>query len=187
MTRHQLTACFIPTVLLVGCTGFDDPVVDDVGDAAICISVETWESEWSVLEQELAEEIGKLRGAGGQCADEDFAGGQVVAVHNPNLRCAARLHARDMAEQGSLTHDGSDGSDAVARIDEAGYAGTARGQVIAAGELDPRAVVDAWLADPTQCAALRDRELKDVGVGLWREGASRHPYWVLTFGTPLQN
>jgi hypothetical protein len=171
-------------LLSTACTGFDDPVTDDVGEAAICDDVATWEREWSELEADLAAEIGQLRGGGGECGDRVFDGGQIVPVHVPALRCAARIHARDMGERGVLSHQGSDGSDVVERITAAGYEGVPRGQLIAAGELDPAAVVQSWMADDGQCEALFDRRLKDIGVGLWREGPSEHPYWVLTFGTP---
>jgi uncharacterized protein YkwD len=94
------------------------------------------------------------------------------------------LHARDIAERGTLTHIGSDGSNPIDRIAAAGYVGIPRGQIIAAGQIDPEGAIDQWLADETQCGALRDTKLKDIGVGLVREGVDEHPYWVVTFGSP---
>src|SRR4051794_40054014 len=44
-------------------------------------------------------------------------------VANPKLEAAARAHARDMAEHGTMTHEGSDGSTFDQRIKRQGYEG----------------------------------------------------------------
>ena len=179
------TSTIALTAALTACSsGFDDPVSVDVGDAEICVSVAVSEREWTDFEEAMVAKIGQLRGEGGTCGQDEFGPDGVVAVHIPELRCAARLHARDIAERGTLTHIGSDGSNPIDRIAAAGYVGIPRGQIIAAGQLDPEGAIEQWLADKTQCGALRDAKLKDVGVGLVRDGVDEHPYWVVTFGSP---
>jgi uncharacterized protein YkwD len=100
---------------------------------------------------------------------------------NPRLTAAAQGHAANMAKQDKLTHtlDGKAGPD---RVKEAGYRGEYGGQLIASFEdAEVKEVVKAWLAKKEQAARLLNDELKDVGVGVAKDGNGG--YWhCLAFG-----
>lgn len=166
-----------------GCGGFEDPVFDDMGPAAHCAAFDTWERAWSEAEVDMAQAISSARGAGGDCGEQSFGANAPLVTMVPELRCAARQHASDLRRRGTLDHYGKDGRSPVDRIYAAEYPGIPRGQLIARGDLDTQAVLSAWLSDPEQCAALLDRELDEVGVGVRVKAAGDVPYWVVTLGT----
>jgi uncharacterized protein YkwD len=92
--------------------------------------------------------------------------------------------ARDDAGCGALTRDDDlaaaarDNSSAMAEDEEPGVvdeAGTAA--AVAAGRPDAASVVDAWLADDTDRAALLDCGLTSAGVG--RVDADGGPWWTI--------
>jgi hypothetical protein len=170
----------LPLTLVYGC-GFADPIDADVGDAAQCEEVETWERAWTEMEEDLAHAIASARGAGGPCGDTEIGQTAVVEM-SPPLRCAARLHARWMGKRVRDGHEGPGGETPAERIFAAGYEGIPRGQLTADRYDDAEAALNAWFDDPEQCATLRDIGLDDVGVGVWRTSAGRFR-WVLTLGS----
>ncbi len=180
-----LRACLLASVSLslTGCLEFQEPVEDELGDADRCAALETWEGDWSRLEQDMVLAVSALRGMGGQCGDAEPFGRAPAVVHVPELRCAAREHAAFLARKGRLSHLGSNDRDTATRLYDAGYTGIPRGELIARGELDPEAVIAAWLEDEDSCNALLDRELDEVGAGLRVKATGDVPYWVLTLGT----
>lgn len=163
----------------LGC-GFEDPVVDNVGDAAYCEDVAEWEGDWSALEVDLIQEVNAARGAGGECGDTKFDF-TVELDLSPQLRCAARKQARDMARQRELDHRGLDGSDFLQRADMAEYEGIPRAQLLAVGWADAPATVDQWRASGPHCPELHQRDYHEVGAGVFQTQDTL--WWVLTLGS----
>jgi uncharacterized protein YkwD len=93
------------------------------------------------------------------------------------LGAAARRHAEDMRDGCFLSHTGSDGSSAFARMADAGYAG-GMGEVAAAGSwpYPPQSVVNSWMNSAGHRAILVDSRARHLGMGY----AARVP------GCPLQ-
>lgn len=155
-------------------------MTDDVGEAAYCEDVAEWEGDWSILELDLIQEVNAARGAGGSCGDEEFD--FVVELDlSPELRCAARQQARDMARQRELVHEGLDGTEFLQRADMAEYAGIPRSELLAVGWADAPAAVDAWRASETHCVELHQRDYHEVGAGVFQTQDTF--WWVLTLGT----
>jgi uncharacterized protein YkwD len=101
---------------------------------------------------------------------------------NPKLAQAALAHARDMAERGHMSHDGSDGSTPAERVDRTGYGYSATGENVAAGFVDARSVLDGWMNSPPH----RENIMGDYGeIGLARVTApDGRLYWAAEFGRP---
>ncbi len=101
------------------------------------------------------------------------------------LTAAASLHSLDMAERGTLTHDGSDGSDSGLRITRAGYSWAAAGENVAAGQSDAETVVTAWLESPGHCATLMNPHFTETGIAFaLAPGKNPAVYWTQDFAAP---
>jgi uncharacterized protein YkwD len=95
---------------------------------------------------------------------------------------AASLHARDMAQHGSLDHRGSDGSQPDERVSRAGYRWRATGENIASGLRDAEGVVAGWLDSPGHCTNIMGPQFTEMGVA-FALAPSRNPaiYWAQVF------
>ena len=95
---------------------------------------------------------------------------------NGNLRTATRGHSEDMATQNYFSHTSLDGRTFSQRISNAGYTGAYPwGENIAAGQPNPTAVVDGWMASTGHCQNIMHGAYRTVGVGYaFRAGS---PYY----------
>jgi uncharacterized protein YkwD len=105
------------------------------------------------------------------------------------LADAARLHARDMAQEDYVEHDSFDRSEGrlmkacewSKRVlwfvpDEHQLA-----ENIAAGASTPQEVVDGWMRSPVHRRNVLGAAYTELGVGYW-PGGSAGFYWVADFG-----
>lgn len=102
---------------------------------------------------------------------------------NDKLRAAASAHAKDMASNTFMAHEGSDGSTPAERVARQEYHYIRTGENVASGQREVEAVVKAWMNSPHH----RDNILGDfteIGVAMERseDGTA---YWSVSFGTPL--
>jgi uncharacterized protein YkwD len=105
------------------------------------------------------------------------------------LADAARLHARDLAEDDYLEHDSYDRSggrlvkscewsERVLRF----VPGTRQlAENIAAGAETPREVVEGWTRSSVHRRNMLGAAYTEIGVGYWRGGSAGF-YWVADFG-----
>jgi subtilisin family serine protease len=101
---------------------------------------------------------------------------------NPILTSVAGAHSADMAAQRYFSHTGKDGRSPFDRMRQAGYAGRAMGENIAAGQTTPQAVMSAWMRSPGHRANILRCSFKEIGIGHVEGGPMRH-YWTQVFGT----
>jgi uncharacterized protein YkwD len=164
-----------------GCV-IDELREDDVGSAPLCEAAQAWPTGYAELEDELFDEIGDLREIGGMC-DGDARNPVARLDASPELRCAARIHATDLAANvGGLQHDGSDGSSPLSRANLAGYPGLVRHELLAADYVDAPSVVAAWLASTAHCNALYDKGIAEGAIGHSRDADGGRIAWVLLTG-----
>ncbi len=98
------------------------------------------------------------------------------------LIAAARAHAEDLARTGRTTHHGSDGSTPDQRVTAAGYAWTAVGENIAAGQTSPEDVVAEWMKSEPHLRNLLNRQFTSAGVAMIDAPTSRWgTYWVMVY------
>jgi uncharacterized protein YkwD len=101
------------------------------------------------------------------------------------LAAAAAVHSLDMAEHGTASHRGSDGSDSGERITRAGYAWRGSGENVAAGQPTAEDVVEAWLDSPGHCATLMEPKFVETGIAFaLAPGRNPSVYWTQVFATP---
>jgi uncharacterized protein YkwD len=182
--RHGVQVLGLTVVLaLLGPAAciIDELREDDVGDAEACEAAMRWPRPYAEREDILFELINDTRARGGECGG---AGRNPVAdvELSPELRCAARVHATDLSEHGTLSHDGSDGSTTLTRVDRAEYLGLPRSEVLAADFDDPQAVLDAWLSNPAHCDALFEAQIDEIGIGYAETFRGDTSAWVLLTG-----
>jgi uncharacterized protein YkwD len=98
-------------------------------------------------------------------------------THEPRLGVAAQRHADDMAENNFFNHTGSDDSNVGQRVTDAGYNWNLVGENIARGQVDERAVLDAWMNSSGHRANNLNPDFEDFALA--KANSSRGPYWVL--------
>ena len=110
--------------------------------------------------QRLLELTNQARVSGATCGDQVFAPAPVL-TWNPKLYQAALAHAVRMASANFFAHiDPSDGSGEWERMVRAGYAPSASGENIAAGDSSPEGTVRGWLESPGHCANIMSADFR---------------------------
>jgi uncharacterized protein YkwD len=159
---------------------------DDVPRSEYCASVAEWPDESRAGEQLFFELLNTARGYGGFSCTTGAAGVVVYAVTmKPELRCAARMHSRDMAERDFFGHVNQSGVGPEDRIRSAGYTtfrtageSIARGNMSSGGTV-PLQALDALLSTGgSECQNLLDGGFDSVGIGNYGD------FWTLDFAGP---
>jgi len=99
---------------------------------------------------------------------------------NDTLAAAARRHSQDMAGSGRIDHVGSDGSTARDRIADAGYSGTATGEMIYGGQVSLDDAWNFWSTDQWHVPALLSTDYTEMGIGIVKVG--NRTYYTVDFG-----
>jgi hypothetical protein len=159
----------------------DDP---EVPTTPYCYPVAglMWLDPWREDEQAVLALVNAARAAGAQCGAHGSMPPAEPLAMQPELRCAARVHARDMNDRMFFDHVNPDGEDPGDRIALAGYGAAAWAENIAKGAVTPDDAVAGWLDSDDHCAILMSSEFTESGVGSF-EGENGL-YWTQTFGRP---
>lgn len=155
------------------------PPGDVVPSTSHCALAAGWPADVTAEEDEVLRLVNIERSRGATCGSDSF-GPTGPLTMDPDLRCAARLHARDMQEQGYFSHTGQDGSSPGNRISRTGYTFRTWGENIARGQSDAAAVMAAWMSSPGHCRNIMNPSFTEIGVALRNPGR----YWVQKFATP---
>jgi uncharacterized protein YkwD len=99
-------------------------------------------------------------------------------VIDGRLTDAAQSHANDLAQRLVLTHTGTDGSNAGARISARGYGWTTWAENAAAGQPTPADVMNSWINSPGHAANMRNGAMANIGVAA-AQGSNGVTYWVM--------
>jgi uncharacterized protein YkwD len=104
---------------------------------------------------------------------------------NAALAGAASGYARYMGEANFFAHTGPNGSTPDSRVKASGYAGSYRGEALAAGQATPQAALASLLDSPPHFRILMDSGATAVGIGyFFQAGSAYGHYWVVVTGTP---
>lgn len=109
-----------------------------VPEGSHCESVADWDAAADYNEQELVQYLNFAREAGLACGSNDPVPAGPLET-SPELRCAARLHSRDMSERGFFDHVNPDGVGPEARMRQAGATFRVASESI---------TVDEWRGEP---------------------------------------
>ncbi len=156
----------------------------DTGPTAACAG---WDSELAAMEEEVLDLVNEVRAQGYQCYEGWYDPTDPLLM-NEQLRCAARLHSMDMAENGFFDHTGSDGSQVTDRVEAMGYTDwMAVGENIAGGTTTASASVQGWLDSTSgHCGNIMEPLFEDIGIGTWFDAESpMRWYWTQDFGSLL--
>ena len=153
-----------------------------LGRAEACVPYMEWPADETSLEETSVEVLNLRRGLGTSCGDA--SGNRPALESSPELRCAARMLARDMAERGRVSALDGAGNDAAARAELAGAEQLVLGELRARAFDSVDAALDAWGEAPETCALLDDPSAVSVGVGTFSISAQDPLYWVMILGRP---
>ncbi|WP_434390470.1 CAP domain-containing protein [Melittangium boletus] len=149
---------------------------------AYCDDQNSWPSASTSFENEVLTLVNQKRAAGATCGG--VAKGKASALTlDTRLRCAARLHSKDMGTKNFMSHTGSNGSSPWDRMASAGYSYRQAAENVAAGQGTPAAVVDSWMKSSGHCNNIMEPGLKHLGVGYFYAANSTYKhYWTQSFG-----
>ena len=121
--------------------------------------------EWEELEVRAVELINEHRTNGLQCP-----GGMMEPVEevqmDETLRCAARLHSKDMVDSGYFsTTNPETGENTRDRIEAAGYDPDQVGGVVVSGDLTAEQYLQTLVGDAEHCETIMNGDFEDIGVG----------------------
>lgn len=127
----------------------------------------------------------QARAKGAVCGSQRFPPAPPL-TWNPKLHQAALAHARRMASANFFDHtDPADNSSEWERMVRAGYAPSASGENIAAGDYSPQSTVQAWLKSPGHCSNIMSTDFREFGAAYATNPKSEWGiYWVQVFGSP---
>jgi uncharacterized protein YkwD len=86
---------------------------------------------------------------------------------NSALTTSARRLSLDIGPLGLCQHNGTDGSTPWSRIADAGYTGSATGEVVGCGYPTSQEVVTDWWGSPAHYDILTNATANDIGCGWW--------------------
>jgi uncharacterized protein YkwD len=120
--------------------------------------------------------VNDARKRGCQCGDTYYYPAPPL-TWNDQLEMAAYNHTADMAKNKFFAHLAPDGSKAGKRIERAGYVWKAYGENIGQGYKTEKEMVAGWLASPSHCKNILNKNFKEMGVGrvgtLWTQTFAR--------------
>jgi uncharacterized protein YkwD len=151
----------------------------DVPGSAHCAAAAIWDPTWVGYENEVLRLSNQHRQAGAICGTVRYVPAAPLAM-SAELRCAARLHSKDMSDRAYFSHTSPDGVSFSQRIARAGYDWRTAGENIASGYRSPQAVVDGWIRSAGHCQNLMNPSFTQIGVGF--HGSY---LWTQDFGAPF--
>ncbi|MCR9163144.1 MAG: DUF4215 domain-containing protein [Nannocystaceae bacterium] len=161
------------------------PIDGGLPDNGYCMPVHDWNESWVDWELEVIALVNQARATPTNCGSEGSFGAADPVVYEPALTCAARVHSKDMGDNGFFSHTNPSGEGPAVRIAAAGYDWSTWGENIAAGQGSPSAVVNGWLDSDGHCANLMNPNFSELGVGYYHAPGSPYTrYWTQNFGAP---
>ncbi|ATB33248.1 CAP domain-containing protein [Melittangium boletus] len=149
---------------------------------AYCDDVNSWDSSWTNLENQVLSLVNQKRASGASCGGV-WKGPTAALTLDTRLRCAARKHSKDLGVTNTFSHTGSNGSSPWQRINSAGYSYMQAAENIAAGQGTAAAVMDSWMKSTGHCNNIMEPGLKHLGVGyFYASGSTYKHYWTQDFG-----
>lgn len=111
--------------------------------------------------------------------------GLKTLTFNSKLTEASRRHARDLANHGQISHDGSNGSNHADRALAAGYKYRFIAENVATGQKSWDEVFKGWQNSPGHNENLLNRDVSEFGVALVFEPDTKYiTYWAMLVGKP---
>jgi len=163
-------------------TGAPDPDPDVPADVPFCSDAANWDPAWAQLEEDILTLVNQERAKGANCGSEGMFGPAGPLTMEPHLRCAARMHSKDMDDRNFFSHTNPDGEGPGQRIDKAQYGNYSTwGENIAAGSPNAAGTMNQWMGSDGHCANIMNPDFEHIGVGYHPGGQYGH-LWTQVFG-----
>ena len=127
----------------------------------------------------LLQLINTVRAKGASCGGKEMAAAQALTERAP-LHRAAQQHVEDMAAFNYFSSVSPSGTSMEQRLQEEKYAWNFVTELIAKGPPPISAILDLWLANPSQCSQIMEPLFSEAGIG-YAEG-----YWGLFLAAPAE-
>lgn len=148
-----------------------------------CKDVIKWDPAWTKLEDEILKLVNEFRAKGGDCGLRGKFKATGPVTLDAKLRCAARVHSKDMGDKNYFEHMNKEGESPFVRIKKAGFQGRTSGENIAAGNVTAQATMDQWIKSDGHCANMMNPKFTKLGVGYYpKPSAQYRHYWTQNFG-----
>ncbi len=142
-----------------------EPCLPDDYHHPHCSDLGLWPREWEEMEERAVELVNEHRTDGLECDGEQLDSVDPVEMDDA-LRCAARLHSKDMVDSEYFsTTNPETGENTSDRIEAAGYAAGKVSGVVTSGELTAEQLVQGWATDSERCQTIMDEEFEHIGIG----------------------
>ena len=146
-----------------------------IAEGTDCEATEAWPDAWARLEAEVVRLVNQQRAHGAVCGAHGRMPAAGPLVVEPRLRCAARLHARDLGQHLYFAHLARDGRSPFERLERVGYAAAFMGENLGRGQTNASQLLAEWMASDSHCANLMRAQYREIGVGYF--GAASDPRW----------
>jgi len=100
--------------------------------------------------------------------------------YNPQLACAARAHAVDIAQRKFFDHVNPDGENFTERITKAGYTWNRSAENLGMGYPTAAMQINGWMNSPGHRANVLATNVNEAGPGVY--SGWKGPIWAMTFG-----
>lgn len=141
-----------------------------------------WPTSWAAFERQVFALINLHRDRGWECGEQSMDSVERLEFDEAISR-AARGHSLEMVRENFYDHTGSDGSSPGQRMNEAGYDGTASGEIINRHFGDPFAAMISWLDSDSHCVRIMQPDFTHVGAGFVPDADSEYgDRWTVNFG-----
>ncbi len=157
-----------------------DPDWPEIPDNKYCAPVADWDPEWVALEEEILAIVNQERALGADCGSYGVFGPADPMIMEPHLRCAARVHSKDMNDRDFFSHTNPDGEGPLDRMNRAEYPYGSWGENIAAGNSTAEATMSQWMGSSGHCRNIMDPMFNILGVGYYP--GQEWELWTQTFG-----
>jgi uncharacterized protein YkwD len=94
------------------------------------------------------------------------------------MAAVAAAHSADQAARNTMSHTGSDGSNAGQRLTRMGVTWSSWGENVGAGFNDPATLLQAWLASPTHRPTVLSTTYTRIGTGV-ATATDGTRYWTM--------
>lgn len=154
----------------------------EVPDVAFCEPVSDWDPSWSLLEDQILEIVNARRAEGADCGSAGSFSPAAALTMNPALRCAARVHSKQMVDMAFFDHVTPWGEEPWDRMEAAGYSYQSAGENIAAGNPTAEATMQQWMESDGHCGNIMGADFTELGVGYYPGGSYGH-MWTQAFAS----
>lgn len=148
----------------------------DIPAETYCDDTASWDSNFTALEFEVLDIVNQRRAEGAYCGNDYFPPAPPLQM-DASLRCAARMHSKDMEDRDFFDHTNPDGDGPGPRLAAAGYSGGGWGENIARGYGSPESVMEGWMESSGHCRNIMNEDSRLIGVGYYTGNT-----WTQTFG-----